>query len=172
MNDVLKAIFERRSCRAFTEQRIEKSDLELLMKAGAAAPTAMNRQLFGFVTVTNPDTIAKLAALIGAAMGRDGYNFYKPAALVIPYVPADAKYGIDDTACAMQNIYLAAHALGIGCVWINQLRDTCNDVGVREMLTGFGIPENCVVYGTAAVGYPAAPAAGEMERKAPIAFAD
>lgn len=171
MNEVLKAIFERKTCRSFTEQKLEKADLELLMKAGAAAPTAMNKQLFGFVTVTNSDTIAKLASLVGACLGREGYNFYNPAALVIPYTKADAKFGVDDNACAMQNIYLAAHALGIGCVWINQLRDCCNDASVREMLTGFGIPADCVIYGIAAVGYPAADTPVK-ERTAPIAFAD
>ena len=171
MNEVLKAIFERRTCRAFTEQKVDKADLELLMKAGAAAPTAMNRQLFGFVTVTDSETIAKLADLVGGCLGREGYNFYKPAALVIPYTTADAKFGVDDNACAMQNIYLAAHSLGLGCVWINQLRDCCNDAAVREMLTGFGIPEDRVVYGIAAVGYRAVETP-VMERKAPIAFAD
>lgn len=171
MNEVLKAIFERKSSRAFTEQKIEKADLELLMKAGAAAPTAMNKQLFGFVAVTDRDTIAKLAALVGACIGRAEYDFYKPAALVIPYTKADAKFGVDDNACAMQNIYLAAHSLGIGCVWINQLRDCCCDPAVRGMLTGFGIPADCVIYGVAAVGYPAVDTP-VIERKAPIAFAD
>ena len=172
MNEVLNAIFSRRSIRAFTDEKLTKEELELLMKAGAAAPSAMNRQYFGFIALTNAEKIAALADAVGKAVGRDGYNFYKPAALIIPYTKADYALGVDDNACAMENIYLAAHSLGIGCVWVNQLRDTCSAPDVRALLTSFGVPEDCIVYGSAAVGHPAAPAAGEMERRAPIAIVD
>lgn len=171
MNEVLTAIFNRRSIRAFADKKLDKADLEMLMKAGAAAPTAMNGQPFGFVALTNSDTIAKLAGYVGEIVGREGYNFYKPAALIIPYTKAGAKYGVDENACAMQNIYLAAHSLGLGCVWVNQLRDCCGDARVREMLRSFGIPDDCVVYGAASVGYPAA-GGKDVQHTAPIAIVD
>ena len=171
MNEVLKAIFARRSVRSFTEQKISREDLELILQAGAAAPTARNLQLFGFVALTNRETIDKLAALTGEVVGRNLNGFYKPAALIIPYTKAEAVYGADDNACAMENIYLAAYSLGIGCVWINQLRDGCKDERVREILRGVGIPDDCVVYGSAAIGYPAVQP-GEIVHKAPIAIVD
>lgn len=172
MNEVLKAIFDRRSVRAFTEQKIAREDLELILQAAAAAPTAMNLQPFGFVAVTSRETIDKLAELAGAFTGRELKGFYKPAAFIIPYTKRDSRFGVDNNACAMQNIYLAAHSLGIGCVWINQLRDACcDDPKVREVLRGVGVPDDCVVYGCAAIGYPAAPA-GEIARKAPISIVD
>ena len=53
----------------------------------------------------------------------------------------------------MENIYLSCEALGLGCVWINQLKD-CYDVPeVRKILTELGVPENHGVYGSAAIGY-------------------
>ena len=55
----------------------------------------------------------------------------------------------------MENIYLASEALGLGCVWINQLKDCFDDPQVRALLNEFGIPENHGVYGCAAVGYRA-----------------
>ena len=62
----------------------------------------------------------------------------------------------------MENIYLASEALGLGCVWINQLKDCFDNPQVRALLTEFGIPENHGVYGCAAVGYRAdRPAAKE-----------
>ena len=171
MNEVLNAIFNRRSIRAFQDKKLDKGDLDLILKAAAAAPTAMNGQPFGFVALTNSDTIAKLAALVGEIVGRAGYNFYKPAALIIPYTKADAKYGMEENACAIQNIYLAAYSLGLGCVLVNQIRDCCGDARVREMLRGFGIPDDCVVYGAASVGYAAA-GGKEIQHKAPIAVID
>ncbi len=171
MNEVLKAIFNRHSVRSFKEEKLKREELELLLKAAAAAPTARNLQLFGFVALTNRETIDRLAELTGAVVGRDLKGFYKPAALIIPYTKAEAPFGVDDNACAMENIYLAAYSLGIGCVWINQLRDGCRDEKVRELLRGVGVPDDCVVYGSAAVGYPAA-APAEIVRKAPIAIVD
>ena len=50
---------------------------------------------------------------------------------------------------------LAAHSFGIGSVWINQLRTLCDDPEVRALLDEFEIPSDHVVYGMAALGYPA-----------------
>ena len=60
-----------------------------------------------------------------------------------------------DTGCAMENIMLAAHSLGIGSVWINQARENCDKEPLRSVLTEFGMPENHVIWGIAALGYPA-----------------
>ena len=48
---------------------------------------------------------------------------------------------------------MAARSLGIGSVWTNQLRLVCDDEDVRTLLRSWGIPDNHVVYGTAAIGY-------------------
>ena len=56
-------------------------------------------------------------------------------------------------ACAMENIFLAAHSLGIGSVWINQLQGICDEPSIREILNDFGIPADHIVYGMAALGY-------------------
>lgn len=53
-------------------------------------------------------------------------------------------------------MFLAAHSLEIGSVWINQLYDTCNEPEVRRQLTALGLPESATVIGCAALGYAAA----------------
>ena len=65
MNEVLKAIFSRHSVRSFKEEKLKREELELLLKAGAAAPTARNLQLNGFIALTNREKIERLAALTG-----------------------------------------------------------------------------------------------------------
>ena len=60
--------------------------------------------------------------------------------------------GMADCACAMENMMLAAHSMGLGTVWINQLKDTCGDAGVRKLLTAFGVPEDHDVYACCAIG--------------------
>ena len=70
-------------------------------------------------------------------------------------------------ACALENVFLAAHALGVGSVWINQLKGACDRPGIRAALAALSIPDDHVAYGIAAMGYPvSAPAAMEKRRDA------
>ena len=87
-------------------------------------------------------------------LDRKGYNMYEPEALVIPSNLKESPYGREDDACAMENMFLAAHSLGIGSVWINQLQDVCDVPAIRQVLDELGIPADHVVYGMAALGYP------------------
>jgi nitroreductase len=75
---------------------------------------------------------------------------------------------MEDNACALENIFLAAHSLGIGSVWINQLRHCCDEAEVRAILEEWGIPEDHVVYGIAALGYQDGEPLGEVEKKGVI----
>lgn len=92
---------------------------------------------------------------MGKALGNEKYDMYKPAALIIPSNELIGDTGITswDNACALENIFLAAHSMGLGTVWINQLSDTCDVPEVRAVLTEFGVPENHKVFGIAAIGY-------------------
>lgn len=78
---------------------------------------------------------------------------YQPEILIIPSNQRDNPHGKEDNACAMENIFLAAHSLGIGSVWINQLQGICDEPSIREILNDFGIPADHIVYGMAALGY-------------------
>lgn len=156
MNEVLENMITRRSIRSFTEKPIPEADLDLIVKAAVYAPSGMNRQSWHFSVLTNQELIQNLAKAIGKESGRDSnYNFYKPMALIICSNEADNVNGEADCACAMENIMLAAHSLGIGSVWINQCKDTCNTEDVRTLLNQLSVPENHKVYGMAALGYAA-----------------
>lgn len=160
MNPVIENIFTRTSVRSFTEQEIPEETLRVIAEAGVHAPSGMNRQTWKFTVLTNKAKIAELAAAIGEVLGREGYNFYKPVALIIPsndkfdITKRETQLGRDDNACALQNIFLAAHSFGIGSVWINQLQGICGHEKIRKLLTGLGIPEEHEVFGMAALGYP------------------
>ena len=77
----------------------------------------------------------------------------QPEVIIIPSNDRESPFGREDDACAMENMFLAAHSMGIGSVWINQLQGICDEPSVRQVLTSLGIPENHVVYGLAALGY-------------------
>ncbi len=153
MNETLKNIFTRRSVRSFNDRPIKDEDLDLILKVAVYAPSGMNRQTWQFTAVTNREKIQQLAMLIEKKLDRKGYDFYRPAAIIIPSNERDSRWGIEDNACAMENIFLAAHSLGIGSVWINQVRLVCDDEEVRQLLRSWGVPDDHVVYGTVALGY-------------------
>mgnify|MGYP001852801381 FL=1 len=154
MNETLKTILTRRSTRKFLNKPIPAEDLDLIVQAALHAPSGMGKQTWQFTVVKNRDKIQKLAAVIGEVLGREGYDMYAPEVLVIPSNEKESRFGREDDACAMENIFLAAHSLGIGSVWINQLQNICDDPKIRAELTALGIPADHVVYGLAALGYP------------------
>lgn len=156
MNEVINAILTRRSYRAFTDEAVKHEDVETILDCALHAASGMGKQTWKFTAVVNRDKIQQLAKAVAKAIGRDeSYNMYDPAVLVITSNEKESKYREVDNACAMENIYLASEALGLGCVWINQLLGCYDDPEVRALLQEFGIPNDHGVYGCAAIGYPA-----------------
>ena len=155
MNEVLQNILTRRSVREFKNEQIKDVELDLILKAGIYAPSAMNKQSWQFTVVQNKEKIELLAKVVREALGRDeGYNFYGPPTLIMLSNEKDNTNGLADCSCALQNIFLMANSLEIGSCWINQLKSICDENEVREVLRSFDIPENHIVWGMASIGYP------------------
>ena len=155
MNETIKSILSRRSTRAFSEKEVNKDDVKLILDCALAAPSGMNQQTWKITALVNQEKILKLASAVAKALDRDNsYNMYAPKVLIITSNEKESRFREVDNACAMENIYLAATSLGLGCVWINQLKDCYDDAAVRTILNELGIPENHGVYGCAAIGYP------------------
>lgn len=150
--DAIENLLTRRSIRKYKTDEVPKDLLEKIIECAKASPTGMNRQEKLFTVVTKEDDIQRLASAIAKSLDRDDYHIYYAKALIIVTVPEDLKLGDADTSTAMQNIYLASHALGLASVWINQLRGN-KDEGVRKVLSSFKIPENHISYGMMAIGY-------------------
>ena len=125
----LDVIMTRTSIRSFTGDPVSKEQLETILKAGMAAPTAMNGQPWRFVVVTDKD---KIAEVFGAGP-RSGMFTTAGAVIVVcgettmmrkPFGQPDAPeteveniFWYEDCSAATENILLAAHALGLGAVW-------------------------------------------------------
>lgn len=153
MNETMQTILTRRSTRKFKIQEIPQADLDQILQAALFAPSGMSKQTWQFTVVKSREKIQKLAEAAGRVLGRENYDMYQPEILIIPSNQRDNHHGKEDNACALENIFLAAHSLGIGSVWINQLQGICDEPFIREILDSFGIPEDHIVYGMAALGY-------------------
>ncbi|MGI6007734.1 MAG: nitroreductase family protein [Ruminococcus sp.] len=168
MNKVIENLLTRRSVRAFQNKPISEEDLQLILKTAIYAPSGMGKQTWKFTAVTDREKIQKLASAVSQELNREGYDMYDPEVLIIPSNERDSIWGKEDNACALENIFLAAHSLGIGSVWINQLQGICDVPAIRAILDEFEIPASHVVYGMAALGYPADAPAKEVSKKGEI----
>lgn len=153
MNEVMKNILTRRSIRSFKADAVPEELLEQILQAALYAPSAMNRQQWQFTVIVGAENREKLAVPMRRALGNQNYNFYEPPVLILASNKKSNRNGMLDTGCAMENMFLAAHSLGLSTVWINQLGDVGDDPEVREVLTSFGVPEDHAVLGTVALGY-------------------
>lgn len=169
--NTLECIKTRYSCRNFADKEISRETLEVLVDAAKHAPSGMNRQSFQFTVVSNKEKIAKLCAVVGEALEKANYNMYSPAALILCSDENENGNGLADCSCALQNIFLAAHELGVGSVWINQLKLICDKENVRAVLDEFGVPASHNVWGIAALGYDAGDHKAK-ERTAKVVFVD
>lgn len=169
MNETLRTIFERRSVRAFSDKAINDDDLSAVLKAACYAPSALNSQAWHFTALRSPEILAALNDAVKSTSdsatveritkrGNGSFNFFYNAPVLV-IVSCDAHktpYPQADCSCALQNMFLAAHSLGIGSCWINQLTAHSFAPAIRNVLSAAGVPPQNTVYGCAALGYAAA----------------
>lgn len=153
-NEAIQNIMTRVSVREFTGEKISEAQLETLLRAAMAAPSAINKQPWAFIVVTDE---AKIAAL-GEALPYSRCS-NKPAVAIIPCGDLSkaiegemANFWINDVSAATENLLLAAHAMGLGAVWTGLHPDMNRAKMVQEML---GVPEHIIPLCVVPVGVPA-----------------
>lgn len=186
MNEVMRNILERRSIRSFTPEQISREKLGLIIEAGLYAPSARNRQPWHFCVLQKRETIDKLTAELKAAVARmpdnpyaafvgsDAYtvNYGAPVFIIVSADPDVSSLALADCALALGNMFLAAHSLGIGSCWINQLGSACAEPGFRQTLNKLGVPRQNMIYGCGAFGHPQSrPAEAPKRREGTVIFA-
>lgn len=151
-NEALRNILTRRSIREYTDQAVEEEKIRLLLKAAMAAPSARNSQPWDFVVLT------KRAAIDELANFSPYVSMLKEAPLAIVVCGrTDAEtgspdYWVIDCSAAVQNILLAAHALGLGAVWLGVYPRPERQAALKELLK---LPDNVVPHSAISIGYPA-----------------
>ncbi len=160
MNETVRTILSRRSVREFTDEEIPQKILETILKCGAYAPSGHNMQTWQFTVLCESEKISALKELVERVAKEqrvDLYGFENPKVLILVSNDRRNHNGIQDSACAAENMMLAAQSYGIGSTWINVLRTLCDEPEIRETLDGYGIPQNHNVWAMVAMGYPKAP---------------
>lgn len=150
----IKNIMTRTSVRKYTNETVTKVDIETMLRAGMAAPTAVNKQPWHFVVVTDREQLNALAA----ANRGTGMAAKAPLAIVVCGDMQKTLSGIgqgfwvQDCSAATENILLAANALGLGAVWTGLYPNEDRANAVRDIVKA---PEHIVPLCTIVIGHPA-----------------
>lgn len=168
MNETLETILTRRSVRKYRSDPIPTEIMEQIVEAGLYAPSAMGRQPWHVVVVRDRNKIDEINRQVKAAtarmpenpyrdyVGGDAYtvHYHAPVFVIVSgdceLSPRNAPL---DCALLLGNMLLAAHSLGIGSCWINQLNVLNDEPEFRAYMTALGIPERNRIFGCACFGY-------------------
>ena len=151
---VLANIASRVSVRQFTGEKILQEHVEKLLHAAMAAPSAINKQPWAFVVVTDQQLLDKM----GEEMPNCRCNNGAAVAFVMcgdmeKAIDGDMQgFWIHDVSAATENLLLAAHAMGLGAVWTGVFPRMERVKMVQEMLS---LPEHIVPLCIVPVGVPA-----------------
>ncbi|KKM66591.1 hypothetical protein LCGC14_1479630 [marine sediment metagenome] len=150
--DAFEAIYGRRSIRRYTDQPVSEGIIEELLKAAMAAPSANNGQPWHFVVMDDRAIL-------------DAVPKWHPYASMVKYAPlaiavcADTRggkseaYWVQDCSAATQNLLLAAHAKGLGAVWLGIYPE---EERVKDAQKLLALPEDVIPLAIVALGHPAA----------------
>lgn len=149
--DAMQAILSRRSIRKFTSQPVSDDLIMQLLKAAMNAPSAGNQQPWHFIVVKDRAILDEIPKIHPYA------QMLKEAPLAIAICGDMEKqlhegYWVQDCSAATENLLLAAHALGLGAVWLGVHPREERVAGLLKLLH---IPEKIVPLCVIAIGYPA-----------------
>ena len=159
-NDFLTLIMTRRSIRAYKPDAVPADTLARVLEAGTYAPSAMGKQSATIVAVETKAYRDRLTKLNAAVIGKDVDPYYGAPVIVVVLGDGESANYLADGSCVLENLMLAAHAEGLGTVWVNREREICRkkrpvSVDVDDRLGQLRGGHVGVVIVLAAVGDPA-----------------
>lgn len=142
-NPTMQSIYQRTSVREYTSEAVDSDVLLELVRAGMAAPTAMNRQPWEFIIIQDREVLDILGTIkppVGKA----------PAAIVVLGNTATSGSWVIDCSAATENILLAATSFGLGTVWTGAHGNANFEALLKETLN---LPDGIMPLSVIAVGH-------------------
>ena len=162
MNEVIKQLYDRKSVRVFTDEKISEEDIHTILEAATMAPTAGNQQFYTIINVTDKDKQEKLADYC------DHQPFIAKGQLVLVFCADCLKWfeafnyagcearlpgegdlflAVEDSMIAAQNAVVAAESLGIGSCYIGDIMENYEDIRALLNLPEYVFPAALLVFG-------------------------
>lgn len=187
MNEMIQKMISRHAIRKFQDRQIEESVLNEILTAGLYAPSAGNNQRGIMVVSQDREVNEKLGRLSRYVMFKDRdpvaashsishdqpsiqddhtiMDGFYGAPTVITIFTRNGKYSHDDAAMMAENIWLAAHFLGVGACYIGRTDEIFETEYGRELLEKWGIAEDLTPVCNVLLGYREGPEPGDKPRK-------
>ena len=155
MNEIIKAMLERRSIRKFKSDMVSKKDIDEIIEAGLYAANGMGRQAVITIAVTNKELRDKIAEDNRKIGGWDkGFDpFYNAPVILIVLAEKGWRNRVYDGSLVIGNMMLAAHSLGLGSIWIHRAKEEFETEEYKKLLKDIGVEGEWEGIGHCAIGY-------------------
>ena len=167
MNEILKVLETRRSCRNFKPDMVEEDKLRAILKAGTYAATGMGKQSPIIIAVTDKAVRDKIMEENRKIGGWDeGFDpFYGAPVILIVLADKNVRTYQYDGSLVMGNLMNAAESLDVASIWIHRAREEFESEFGKKLLADLGIEGDYEGIGHCALGYAAEPAREAAARK-------
>lgn len=167
MNETLKVLESRRSCRNFKPDMVDKETLDQIIKAGTYAATGMGKQSPIIIAVTDKTLRDEFSAENKKIGGWDGDfdPFYGAPVILAVLAKKDVMTHVYDGALVMGNLMNAAESLGVASIWVHRAKEEFESDFGKNLLKKLGIYDEYEGIGHCALGYAAEPAKEPAPRK-------
>ncbi len=148
--DTMEAILTRRSIRKYTKQSVSDEVLKELLEAAMCAPSGGNRQPWCFVVINDRKIMNEIPKYHPYSQ-----TLREAAVAILVCCESDlqlGELGVQDCSAATQNILLAAHAKGLGAVWLGVYPAEATVTATKKLLN---LPEHITPISLISIGYPA-----------------
>lgn len=149
-------ILTRTSVRSYSDRSISERQIDSLLRAAMAAPTAVNKQPWRFVVITDRNTLDSIASNCkNIRMAAEAPLAIAVCGDMSKALEGDARqYWVQDCSAATENLLLAAHSMGLGAVW-------CGIYPIKERVefisSLLSLPADIIPLNIIPIGYPVAP---------------
>lgn len=157
MNETLKVLETRRSCRKFKQDMVEQDKLEAIVKAGTYAATGMGKQSPIIIVVTNKELRDKISEENRKIGGwPEGFDpFYGAPVILIVLADKNIRTYKYDGSLVMGNLMNAAESLGVNSIWIHRAKEEFESKFGKKILEELGVEGEYEGIGHCALGYAA-----------------
>ena len=153
IDERLGFIFRRRSIRAYTPQAVSDENVQKLLEAAMAAPSAAATDPWRFVVVKNREMLSRIAEALpyGKMVGSAALGIVVCGDLEAAH-DKQLSYLLQDCSAATENLLLCASILGLGACWLGVHPREQRVKSLQEIL---GLERSVIPVACIAIGYPA-----------------
>lgn len=152
--DAMQNLLTRTSVKKYKSDPVPKALIEKIVEAGTYAPSGRNAQSPIILAISNRQVRDELSRINAKILGAEGADpFYNAPVVLVVLAEKERNTRVYDGSCVMENLMLAAHALGLGSCWIYRAKETFELPEGKALLEKLGVKGEYEGVGNCIVGY-------------------